>query len=467
MSKLRVLKSSIALGLLGAVFVACGGTSPQDDVEGESSNIVLPAATTTVELVSIADARTQLGSPTVNFGGDIKTWTNVPAAHQSFFRFDLAMIPAGAIIESAEFKIHFNGNYAGSNNTELGRVEGAWAEDTITWNTQPAVTWNGYSVPVGDTEQELEYDVTDLVAAWQSGARPNHGFAIRSTQNGGKQYWSKEYPGVFPPRLEITYRMPEPPGPRPDLGDAPDTSNGVGVANTAYPLVGVLGQFPTVFAVPANQAAGPRHANDTVQAILGQCITAELEAHVGPDQDPTNNILRNPAGMLGDFSDNDRCDNGWINRGIRFNNCSTQTLQVRVSKPLGATQPLMYLNVSFDGNRSGNWGDVGPCVPPTGGGAVPSYEWIVQNQPINMAMVPAGGSFDFAVNTVRILNVTEGAPHWMRFTLSETPVPAAGGQYDGRGPHPFNHPTGWDYGETEDVFQIPPPPMPPPSLLEP
>jgi hypothetical protein len=56
----------------------------------------------------------------------------------------------------------------------------------------------------------------------------------------------------------------------------------------------------------------------------------------------------------------------------------------------------------------------------------------------------------------------------MRFTLSETPavVPPGGGNVppDGRGPNPANRPQGFDFGETEDVFQIPPPPPPPEGL---
>jgi hypothetical protein len=465
MSKFRILKTSIALGLVGSLFVACGGTSPEGGVEAETAPIV--AATSTVELISSADARTQLASGDVNFGGGTIMWMNVPGAHQSFVRFDLGALPAGAIVESAELKLYFNGHYAGTNSAELGRVEGDWDEGAITWNTQPSVLWGGPTAPVGDAAGDITFDVTDLVAKWHDGEAPNYGFALRSTQNGGKQFWSRESSSEFPPRLVITYSYPTPPGPRPDLGDAPDTSNGLGIPNTAYPLVGVLGQFPTVFNVPANQAAGPRHDNATIQAILGQYMSGETEAHVGPDQDGVNNILRNPAnGMVGDFDDNDRGDDGWRNRGIRFYNCQTQTLQIRVSKPVGATRPFMYLNVHFDGFRDGDWDDNGPCIPPGGGPPQPASEWIVRNRVINMAMVPPGGSFDFAVNTVRVLNTTEGLPHWMRFTLSDTPavVPPIGGMPDGRGPHPMNSPIGFAFGETEDVFQLPPPPPPPPAL---
>lgn len=467
MSKFRILQSSVALALLASSFAACGGTSPQGEIEAETAPIVTTA--TTVELVAVEDARTQLRSGDVNFGGDIKLWTNVTDAHYSFVKFDLAALPAGAVIESAELRLYFNTHYAGANTTELGRVEEPWEESTITWNTQPAITWEGPTAPVGDEAGDITFDVTGLVAKWHGGERPNYGFALHSLQNGGKQYWSRESPTEFPPRLVITYSFPEPPGPRPDLGDAPDSTNPFAVPNTAYPFTGVLGQFPTVFPVPANVPAGPRHANATVQAFLGQFMSGEPQAHVGPDQDGVNNILHDPVnGMVGDFSDNDRGDDGWRNRGIRFEDCETRTLQVRVSKPLGATRPLMFLNVWFDGVRDGDWNDTALCTPPGGGAAQPSYEWIVQNSVINMNAVPAGGFTDFPVNTVRVLNATLGLPHWMRFTLSDTPaVTPPVGPPDGRGPHPMNRPEGFEFGETEDVFQLPPPPPPPPSLLEP
>jgi hypothetical protein len=300
MSKFRVFQSSIALGLLGSLFVACGGT-PQDEVHADTEAIVVPVPTT-VELIAVEDSRTQLASGDVNFGGDIKMWTNVPGSHRSYLRFDLSALPLGAVVQSAELKLYFNGHYAGANETELGRVEGSWEEGAITWNNQPAVTWGGLTAPVGDAAGDIEYDVTDLVGEWQNGARPNYGFALRSTQNGGKQYWSRESPTEFPPRLVITYGFPTPPGPRPDLGDAPDSTNPFGINNTAYPLRGVFGQFPTAFAVAANQAAGPRHANVTIQGILGQYMSGEDRAAIGPDQDGINNILRNGAGMLGDYS---------------------------------------------------------------------------------------------------------------------------------------------------------------------
>ncbi len=120
----------------------------------------------------------------------------------------------------------------------------------------------------------------------------------------------------------------------------------------------------------------------------------------------------------------------------------------------------MYLNVWFDGNRDGDWADIAPCADPNGGPAQASYEWIVQDYIVDMTAIPAGGFLDFQIDTERVLNSTGGKPHWMRFTLSEErAVQPSGGDYpDGRGPHPTSALGSYQFGETEDVLQKPPPP---------
>jgi hypothetical protein len=455
--------SFISVGLLGAL--ACGPVDPSvDSTEGTATETteVAPARLTGVTtLEAIQDTRVQ--DSELVFGNQIYLWTNA-IGHVSFVQFDMNELPVDARIESAELRLYFNGNYSGPNDVQVGRVDGAWDEATLTWNSPPpAVEWNGPFVEVGDDEADIAWDVTGIVRSWQDGSEENFGFGVRSPETGGKQYWSKEVTGDqhLPPRLVITYSVPvPPPGPLPDAGDAPDSTNHyAGFANTAYPGVGVLGNFPTVYQVPAGQAAGPRHDNQTLQALLGNFITREQEADTGPDDDGRNNILRNAMGMIVDVANQDRGDDGWRNRNIRFYNCYRQTLMVRVSRPAGATQNPMFLNTWFDGDRSGTWTGGGVCVPPTGGAAQPSTEWIVRNVPVNMALIPPGGSVELDIPTERVANSTEAEPHWMRFMLSEAPAvaPPGGGLPDGRGPHPLSAQKSYAFGETEDYFQTPPP----------
>jgi uncharacterized repeat protein (TIGR01451 family) len=167
------------------------------------------------------------------------------------------------------------------------------------------------------------------------------------------------------------------------------------------------------------------------------------------DLDGLNNIL---AG--GDNANNDHFDDGWRNRNAAFPNCRETTLLVRVRKPAVATLGQMTLNVWFDGNRDGDWEDVGECQGiefPDGVGR--SHEWIVQNLAVNLAAIPVGGYVDLPITTVLIHN-TDGAAsarHWVRFSLTERSAvnnPSLG-RADGRGP---DFPASFDFGETEDYF---------------
>jgi plastocyanin len=262
-----------------------------------------------------------------------------------------------------------------------------------------------------------------------------------------------------------------------DFGDAPDSgSNHAGVAtNTAYP--GVPGNFPTVWdGTNGFGAAGPRHNNPT-RIFLGDSSTGETDADLAPDDDGVLNILH--GGL--DNSDNDLGDDGWRNKKVALKNCTVVPLKVRISRD-AAPPPadVMLLNVWFDGNRDGDWADDGVCplidpldpldpvVPPVfidGLAAQPErevvplkrYEWIVQNQPIPVGGIPAGGHFDFTIYTKRVMNTTENQPHWLRFSLTGipaiTPSIVLSGSValpDGRG---LNPPNAFQFGETEDYKQ--------------
>lgn len=423
-----------------------------------------PAAplATTVELIAVEDAGAVQSVPTFTGGGTPYFVLNSrPGASfdHNLVLFDLTVIPADAVISGAIFRLHVNAS-ANPLDIELGRVEGAWDEGTLTWNNKPAITWGGapftQNAPaVGD----VDWSITAQVQAWHAGTQPNYGVALRGVTIGTGGVRADTREGASAPRLLVTYTIPADEGPRPDLGDAPDSSNHHGVSNTAYPAGAVPGNFPTVWDVPAGQVAGPRHANQTLEGWLGDALSREVDADQGPDQDGPNNILRNAAGVIGDVSDKDRGDDGWRNRQIKFFNCRRTTLEVRVSKAATATRNTMYLNVWFDGNRDGDWADVTACQATESEPAQAGYEWIVQNYIIDMTAIPAGGAHDFLINTEKLFNANENLSHWMRFSLSEAPAtqpPFTGdgpGLPDGRGPHPADAPTGYQFGETEDIYQ--------------
>lgn len=381
-----------------------------------------PAAplATTVELIAVEDAGAVQSVPTFTGGGTPYFVLNSrPGASfdHNLVLFDLTVIPADAVISGAIFRLHVNAS-ANPLDIELGRVEGAWDEGTLTWNNKPAITWGGapftQNAPaVGD----VDWSITAQVQAWHAGTQPNYGVALRGVTIGTGDVRADTREGASAPRLLVTYTIPADEGPRPDLGDAPDSSNHHGVSNTAYPAGAVPGNFPTVWDVPAGQVAGPRHANQTLEGWLGDALSREVDADQGPDQDGPNNILRNAAGVIGDVSDKDRGDDGWRNRQVKFFNCRRTTLEVRVSKAATATRNTMYLNVWFDGNRDGDWADVTACQATESEPAQAGYEWIVKNYIIDMTAIPSGGVRDFLINTEKLFNANENLSHWMRFSL--------------------------------------------------
>jgi plastocyanin len=464
-----VLCACVPAGLAQAASPVSAQVTPADTLPNllvEQAPASAQAATV-VALVPTDDARTQTGSPNTNFGSGY-LWVGQPNVHYALVKFDVSVLPPDATITAAGLQLDFLGVYTGTNDVEVGRIEGTWDEATVTASTPVTYTWSGQFQTVTSTGIEdssvVTWNVTSLVQAWQAGTITNDGFALRGSSGVLKAAHSKET-GVADdrsPKLIVAYTLPPDDGqPRPDLGDAPDSTNHHGQNNTAYAIGAVLGQFATVWDVPPGQVAGPRHANQAMEGWLGDFLSREAEADVGPDQDaPRNNILRNTVtGAVGDVADNDRADDGWRNRTIKYFDCQRQTLDVRVSKAPMAGRSIMYLNVWFDGNRDGDWADLGQCQADEEQPAQASYEWIVQNYIVDMTSIPAGGSRDFAVLTEKVMNATEGMPHWMRFMLSEEPAvqPASGGLPDGRGPHPTSALGSYKYGETEDVLQKPAP----------
>jgi plastocyanin len=439
-----LILSAIPLGLLVALMLLMGAVR----LEASSSaigNAVFPAQ---------QDAYVSSASPDSNLGaGPI----GVVPTSRGYVQFDLSALPPDATILEARLRLKPS-SFAGAppSTVGLGRIDEAWNEGTVTWNTRPDATAGGPSAVVADLNW-VSWDVKPLVEGWHADPTTNFGFVL-GTQNVGVFFHSKEDGPA--PELFVRFEVEEPNRPRTDLGDAPDSTNHLGIPSPAYGAPApVAGQFPTVWEGP--QPSGPKHINQTGEMILGNYISAEAEADQGADQDGPNNLQQN-GGLL--IPDRDRADDGWLNRNVSFPDCRRTTLTVRVSKAATTTLETAYLNVFFDGNRDGDWADVGGCQNPETGQQARSYEWIVQNFAVDMTAIPAGGYRDINVTTLLVHNPAPDRPHWVRFTLSEAEAvedPAIN-RADGRGPA---HPNAFAYGETEDYFYAPQPQGQPGELL--
>jgi len=175
-------------------------------------------------------------------------------------------------------------------------------------------------------------------------------------------------------------------------------------------------------------------------AHLGQGVSLEIEADVGPDQDGVNNI--NPSTDTPD-QDGVWADDCLVNFPLNLPHCWPTTFDywVNVVMPV---DPL-FVNVWFDWNRDGDWDDTMDCS----GTAAP--EWAVQNQ--LLGPLPLGLNRVTTPSFLPWHDPTHEDPNeiWMRITLTEAPYTDVGWfGYGGSGPM-----MGYQIGETEDYYFIP------------
>ncbi|MBN1996848.1 PKD domain-containing protein, partial [candidate division KSB1 bacterium] len=258
---------------------------------------------------------------------------------------------------------------------------------------------------------------------------------FRYSLNGGLDYWGLAPEGEVEDYVkEILESYP-----RNDLGDAPASQNHFGVDMTAYPVggpPGVPARYPTVYD-PTLSMFGPIHLWPHEIAWLGDAVSLENQADMGPDEDPQNNIIPEI-----DKPDLDGADDGVI-FPLKFPVCEKTVFEFNVTVKNAWPEP-MYVNVWIDWNRNGTWNDNAECPD----GNVVS-DWAVQNQKIILTTV---GVFTFTTDpfiTKPLIEDGVAKEMWMRITLSELPwdFPYADA---GCGPK-----DGYRYGETEDYIFVP------------
>jgi hypothetical protein len=235
---------------------------------------------------------------------------------------------------------------------------------------------------------------------------------------------------------------------KPDLGDAPDSTNNFWRNMTAYPKGGPSGikaHYPTVFSSDSYTGpVGPIHLDSLAVAHLGKQVSSENEADTGLDQDAFNNIKPQT-----DSPDNDNYDDGVL-LPINMPKCRWTTFDynVNVIKP-GVN---LWVNVWCDWNRDGDWDDDSNNTSSLACSKGIVSEWAVQNQ--YLVNLPYG------LNQLATPAFLSWHPYdeigeiWMRITLSEKPW--TGGSAPGyRGNGGSGPSEGYEFGETEDYYFLP------------
>lgn len=165
--------------------------------------LLLPGLVQAALLPLTDDTYVFAGDPDSGFGTSTKIVVTSWGPHIGLAQFDLSSV-SGTTIDSATLSVRIQDLKKGGS-LDLHRVNGAWDEDTLTFNTLPLIDAAPLvSVPVtaGDVGNALSVDITDLVQDWLDGSVANHGIALMSNSI-NVRLDSKETAGGQPMQIEV------------------------------------------------------------------------------------------------------------------------------------------------------------------------------------------------------------------------------------------------------------------------
>lgn len=182
----------------------------------DPSFVITPAADTWVQ--STGDTTSQIASPELRVGSNDSGATKA----RTFIYFDLGMLSSlpSFTTESATLALsNFETGACTGTATEVSRVTGGWFTNTVTWDTQPAVTSTGSATSSGSygasgcaTEADVTFDVKTIFDAWRGGAT-NLGVRVAASNETAASGWRKfraNDSGMATkiPHLTFTYNTP-------------------------------------------------------------------------------------------------------------------------------------------------------------------------------------------------------------------------------------------------------------------
>lgn len=126
--------------------------------------------------------------------------------------FSLPVMPSHAMrFESAFLRLCEAGGgntiYPGSIDVYAVAAVNQWNENAVTWNTRPGTWLSTYGHNVHNPNQQacVIIDVSEVVSAWYSDVRANHGFMLFSNSNAYVPYYSKEGYAPGSALLDVRY----------------------------------------------------------------------------------------------------------------------------------------------------------------------------------------------------------------------------------------------------------------------
>lgn len=294
-----------------------------------------PAGTCTDE-GAVADTTIAEGRPNTNYGGDAgpramkagfesRTDQGVGAV-QGLVRFDVSGIPRGSRISEALLRL-YHASWTDIPNRlryiVTHRVTSPWSEHAVSWDTRPGVDLSLDFGLVGlEAKQDdqsiygyYDWEVTDLVQSWVSGAAPNHGFLVRTDdeREGWRGFRTREDGPSREPWLVVYYETPDARAPTavstatrtprpPDPADPPTPTANIETAVAAtLTAVATLAPGRSTPTPPAPPSVDPRTAiAATLTAIARQTAHAAMARKAYLPQACNFHIVFTPVPTLTD-----------------------------------------------------------------------------------------------------------------------------------------------------------------------
>jgi Leucine-rich repeat (LRR) protein len=186
-----------------------------------------PPFTATATLNPVADSHVRDDSPGMNYGTATTMFVAPPTGGTnaySLMRFNLATIPAGSTVVSAELRVTSRTGFAygGDGNTYVEYInDNAWGEGTVTWAAPPMLTpltamgnwfqWYGFPFvgpySGGDLQDRLNIVSTPALATQVKSSLATGLISFRLQAPGYMmEYYTRE--SANPPQLRVVYNPP-------------------------------------------------------------------------------------------------------------------------------------------------------------------------------------------------------------------------------------------------------------------
>ncbi len=161
-------------------------------------------------LGNVADAYIWAAAPDNNGGTSDMLYAGLVGSGEkrSLIRFDLGVIPAGVIVDSATLYLYLT--TASYQIVRVHEITATWSETGVTWNNFGNSFASAQSASfLADSTGFHSADVTELVRAW-AGGTPNYGLLLEENLVGFDAFKSSEYSDIpYRPALEVCY-YPQP-----------------------------------------------------------------------------------------------------------------------------------------------------------------------------------------------------------------------------------------------------------------